>query len=55
MSFFGLPQGIAKATDSEMLEYSVHAGVQTTLQVLCPHILQVSGSPFNSYTQSVFV
>lgn len=30
MHFF---QGMNKEMDSEMLEYSVHAGAQTTLQV----------------------
>uniref|UniRef100_A0A8C9YI64 Ral GTPase activating protein catalytic subunit alpha 1 n=1 Tax=Sander lucioperca TaxID=283035 RepID=A0A8C9YI64_SANLU len=35
--FFFPPQGINKAVDSELLEYSVHAGVQTTLQVFITH------------------
>ncbi|XP_078134506.1 ral GTPase-activating protein subunit alpha-1 isoform X5 [Sander vitreus] len=30
-------EGINKAVDSELLEYSVHAGVQTTLQVFITH------------------
>ncbi|MEQ2282558.1 Ral GTPase-activating protein subunit alpha-1, partial [Ameca splendens] len=30
-------EGINKETDSELLEYSVHAGVQTTLQVFITH------------------
>uniref|UniRef100_UPI003AAE8FEB ral GTPase-activating protein subunit alpha-1 n=1 Tax=Centroberyx gerrardi TaxID=166262 RepID=UPI003AAE8FEB len=30
-------EGMNKAIDSEMLEYSVHAGVQTTLQVFITH------------------
>uniref|UniRef100_A0A8C9YFM4 Ral GTPase activating protein catalytic subunit alpha 1 n=1 Tax=Sander lucioperca TaxID=283035 RepID=A0A8C9YFM4_SANLU len=30
-------KGINKAVDSELLEYSVHAGVQTTLQVFITH------------------
>lgn len=30
---FSLFQGMHKVIDSELLEYSVHAGVQTTLQV----------------------
>lgn len=33
LSFF---KGMNKVIDSELLEYSVHAGVQTTLQV-CSH------------------
>lgn len=31
-------QGMNKMIDSELLEYSVHAGVQTTLQVWSSHI-----------------
>lgn len=34
MCVFFITQGMNKAIDSELLEYSVHAGVQTTLQVL---------------------
>ncbi|XP_068573768.1 ral GTPase-activating protein subunit alpha-1 isoform X5 [Cebidichthys violaceus] len=30
-------EGMSKAVDSELLEYSVHAGVQTTLQVFITH------------------
>uniref|UniRef100_H3DHJ1 Ral GTPase activating protein catalytic subunit alpha 1 n=1 Tax=Tetraodon nigroviridis TaxID=99883 RepID=H3DHJ1_TETNG len=32
-----LAKGVNKAIDSELLEYSVHAGVQTTLQVFITH------------------
>lgn len=35
--FFSFPQGMNKVIDSELLEYSVHAGVQTTLQVWSSH------------------
>lgn len=44
-------QGMNKAIDSELLEYSVHAGVQTTLQVWVSHTLKVSYSHIHARTK----
>lgn len=53
-----LLQGMNNAVEGELLEYSVHAGVQTTLQVLClslsASVLQLSvySSYFISWKKS---